>query len=145
MLLWDDAFLAQAGEEVEEAVVGGLVVEEAQLAALAHVGDDFDGAAEVGVGVPGGGEVVEVGFDEVVGVGDVCAMMGAASASCCSSGVPWPGKGAGSMPNQAARRDHIQFQRKTSPLTTLKAWSRAAGWLRPIRDDGREGGRRSCR
>ena len=62
----DDVLLAEACEEVEEAVVGGLVVEEAEFAAFAHVGDDFDGAAEVGVGVPGGGETVEVGFDEVV-------------------------------------------------------------------------------
>jgi hypothetical protein len=71
VVLWDDVLLAEAGEEVEEAVVGGLVVEEAELAALAHVGDDFDGTAEVGVGVPGGGEVVEVGFGEMVTVGDV--------------------------------------------------------------------------
>ena len=43
--LGDDTILAEAGEEVEEAVVGGLVVEEAKFAALAHVGDDFDGTA----------------------------------------------------------------------------------------------------
>ena len=35
-------------------------------------------------------------------------------------------KGAGSIPNQAAIRPHIQLQRKTSPLTTLKASSAPA-------------------
>ena len=63
--------MAEAGEEVVEAVVGGLVFEEAELAALAHVGDDFDGAAEVGVGVPCGDELVDVGLDEIVGFCDV--------------------------------------------------------------------------
>jgi hypothetical protein len=51
-----------------------LVVEEAEFAALGHVGDDFDGAAEVGVGVPGGDEAVEVGLGEVVFGGDLAQM-----------------------------------------------------------------------
>jgi len=62
--------LTETCKEVEEAVVCGLVVEEAELAALAHVGDDFDGTAKIGVGMPGGGEAVEVGFDEMVRVRD---------------------------------------------------------------------------
>jgi hypothetical protein len=69
--LRDDAPLAKSGEEIEEAVVGGLVVEEAKLSALAHIGDDFDGTAEVGVGVPGGGETIEIRFDQVVRLCDV--------------------------------------------------------------------------
>jgi hypothetical protein len=50
--------VAETCKEVEEAIVCGLVVEETKLAALAHIGDDFDGTAEVGVGVPGGGETI---------------------------------------------------------------------------------------
>jgi len=48
----NDALLTETRKEVEEAVVGGLVVEEAQLAAFTHVRDDLNGAAKIGVGVP---------------------------------------------------------------------------------------------
>ena len=51
--LWDDARRAQPGEEVEEAVIRRLIVEEAKFSTLAHVGNDLDRAPKVGVGVPG--------------------------------------------------------------------------------------------
>ena len=60
--LWDDALLAESGEEVEEAVVSGLVIKETELSALAHVSDDFDWAAEIRVRVPGRDEDREVRF-----------------------------------------------------------------------------------
>ncbi len=69
-MLRDETARAQEFKEGEKGFVRGLVVEEAEFAAFGHVSDDFDGAAEIGVGVPGGGEAVEVGFDEVVPLGE---------------------------------------------------------------------------
>jgi hypothetical protein len=43
--LGDDVVLTEASKEVKKAVVGCLVVEKTEFAALAHVGDDFDGTA----------------------------------------------------------------------------------------------------
>jgi hypothetical protein len=65
-MLRDETARAQEFKEGEKGFVRGLVVEEAEFAAFGHVSDDFDGAAEIGVGVPGGGEAVEVGFDQIV-------------------------------------------------------------------------------
>src|SRR5262245_26160551 len=62
----NDPCLAQLSKQVEEAVVGCLIVEEAELAAARHVGDDLDRAAEIGVGVPGGGEHAEILLDQVM-------------------------------------------------------------------------------
>ena len=70
VLSGDETCLAEGGEEIEEAVFAGLKFCEAQLAGFGHVGNDFDGAAEVGVGVPGRGEDVDVGLGELVGFGD---------------------------------------------------------------------------
>ena len=61
---------AKGVEKIEEALVGGLVGEEAELAALTHVGDDFNGPAKVSVGVPGGCKDGEIGFGEIVFLSD---------------------------------------------------------------------------
>ena len=49
----DDLRLAKTNEQVEETLVGRLIVEEAKLSAFAHVGDHFDWTAKIGIGVPG--------------------------------------------------------------------------------------------
>src|SRR4051812_21641520 len=64
--LWDDLVFAQTREEVGEAVVRGLVVKEAQLSALAHVGHDLDGATEVSIGVPWRNQGVELRLGQMV-------------------------------------------------------------------------------
>ena len=92
--LRDDATLAKSGEEIEEAVVGGLVVEEAKLSALAHIGDDFDRAAQIGVGVPGRDQDGEVGFDEIMFFGDAFpdgGGVGELLLQRCDFTTPWGG------------------------------------------------------
>lgn len=42
--LRNEVSFSQGFEEVEEAVVGGLIIEKAQFAAFAHIGQDFNGA-----------------------------------------------------------------------------------------------------
>ena len=67
----DEALLLEAGEEIEEGGRRLLVAEEAEAAALAHVVDALEGAAEVAVGVPPGNEAVDVLLGEVVLGGDL--------------------------------------------------------------------------
>jgi hypothetical protein len=43
-------------EQIEEALRGGLIRKESQLAALRHVSEYFHGAAQVRIGVPGRGQ-----------------------------------------------------------------------------------------
>src|SRR5262245_41180126 len=65
-----DPSSAQPGEQVEKAVVGCLVVEETELAALAHVCDNLDWATEVSIRVPRRHQPLEVRLDQAVLRGD---------------------------------------------------------------------------
>src|ERR1700742_700775 len=66
----NDLVRPQLCKQVEEAVVARLIVEEAEPAALAHVGDDFDRPAKVCVGMPGRGELREIRLGELIAAGD---------------------------------------------------------------------------
>ena len=51
--LGNDALIAELLKKRKEAVLCGDIIQKAESSAFAHIGDDFDRAAEVGVGVPG--------------------------------------------------------------------------------------------
>src|SRR5260370_6032092 len=69
--LRDQSHGTQAGEEIEKAVIRRLVVEKSQLAALAHISDDFDRAAKVCIRMPCRNEGIEVWFDKMIFPGDL--------------------------------------------------------------------------
>src|SRR4030095_4907632 len=62
----DDLRLAKTNEQVEETLVGRLIVEEAKLSAFAHVGDHFDWTAKIGIGVPCRSDRSEVRLHQIV-------------------------------------------------------------------------------
>ena len=112
----------------EERVLGRLIGGEAEPPALAHVSDDLDRAAEIGIGVPWRGEAAEVGLSKIFAFGDA----GARPARHPPSAVP------AAAPNRRTvlvREPNPRGDASPHPLPaeyvrrshTLNAWSRAAG------------------
>jgi hypothetical protein len=100
--------------------------EEAELAAPAHIGHDFDRTAKIGIGMPCGSEDAEVSFHQNMLPGDVSPER----ACICKLTLrrrdfAWKRR-AGCNPNESASLAHIQLQQKTSPLASGLANTAAA-------------------
>jgi hypothetical protein len=113
----DDLRPAKTNEQVEETLVGRLIVEEAKLPAFAHVGDHFDWTPKIGIGVLRRGDRSEIRLHQIV----LARYFGPKRPGIGKLALQWFRLFWICSPNQPARRDHIQLQRKMSPLTTLKA------------------------
>jgi hypothetical protein len=45
-------FLAKPDKQIHKAAVGRLIIKKAEFAALAHIGDDLDRPAQIGISMP---------------------------------------------------------------------------------------------